>query len=337
MTTSPDSPSYRPAPDSFQDVPSLPDDLATPPLAYARIAYRIVARAVDSLIITGVFVALAVGTFFVFKTSASTDESIDSAGMFAFAAGISAFLIASAVTVLGWAVYETYALTKRGATPGKRLMGIRVVRAHTGAPIGLKQAALRTLIPTPLGVVLSYIPVALSVVGLFNTSVPLWRRDGRHLGDFIAATVVVTDDPAKAAHVGLGRRIAAVLVGIIYVVAGYGSVALLARQDRVTPDFSSNGIANGRTALGAASGIYKFAVIIAEGNEVELSDVILDQAGTEYLADDEMLSWVSSENKITLFDASGSSESAYVCLKGAQSDPCPDGEADPLSMTDPVE
>lgn len=70
-----------------------------------------------------------------------------------------------------------------GATPGKFLMGCRVVDAQTLAPIGLRQAVLRYV-----GYLLSLLPLGLGFIWVAIDK----RRQGFH--DKIARTVVIMDD-----------------------------------------------------------------------------------------------------------------------------------------------
>jgi uncharacterized RDD family membrane protein YckC len=74
---------------------------------------------------------------------------------------------------------------RRGSTPGKAVMHLRVVRT-SGEPIGLSEAAVRNLVR-----IADFLPFAYVLGGICAMS----SRDGRRLGDMAAGTVVVrTDD-----------------------------------------------------------------------------------------------------------------------------------------------
>jgi len=106
-------------------------------------------------------------------------------------------LTAVSVLLAGWGWDVVWELLGEGQTPGKRLAGIRVVRADGGPP-GLSESLLRNVlraVELPLG----YAPAILSVA--------LGSRRQR-LGDLVAGTLVVRqrrydlsryDHPAEAA------------------------------------------------------------------------------------------------------------------------------------------
>jgi uncharacterized RDD family membrane protein YckC len=97
------------------------------------------------------------------------------------------------------------ALDGQGASPGKRLAGLRVVNASTGAPCGVGESVLRNLVFLPeLGRTLVNVlwgkehvqaVALLSVAGLLVAVLEVrWmftRRDGRRLGDAFGDTRVV--------------------------------------------------------------------------------------------------------------------------------------------------
>jgi len=76
-----------------------------------------------------------------------------------------------------------------GRTPGKMLVGIRVVRATDGAPIGVTKGLIRH------GVQFAQVVPGLSaVVGIFvlvDAVSPLWDDRSRALHDRFAGSVVV--------------------------------------------------------------------------------------------------------------------------------------------------
>lgn len=76
----------------------------------------------------------------------------------------------------------------RGATPGKRALGIRVVRAD-GGDIGLGTAFVRE--PLVKGLLVNVIASSFAFAGLLSYLWPLWDRECRAGHDFIARTRVV--------------------------------------------------------------------------------------------------------------------------------------------------
>src|SRR6185503_16707656 len=95
------------------------------------------------------------------------------------------------IFLINWGYYVFFEGLGRGSTPGKKRVGIRVIR-QDGLPIGLREAALRNLVraadmlPPP-----SYI-----LGGLVMHFDPL----GRRLGDMVAGTYVVVENFDLAAR-----------------------------------------------------------------------------------------------------------------------------------------
>ena len=75
-----------------------------------------------------------------------------------------------------------------GRTPGKRLIGLRVVQSD-GAPVGLRASAVRNLLRLVEGLPLSYVPAIVCI---------LFTRDNQRIGDLAAGTVVVHEARAGA-------------------------------------------------------------------------------------------------------------------------------------------
>lgn len=82
-----------------------------------------------------------------------------------------------------WGYYIFFELLWNGQTPGKRLAGLRVIRAN-GAPITLPESAIRNLVR-----LIDFLPTfyGLGVVVMFID------RQSRRLGDLAAGTLVVRD------------------------------------------------------------------------------------------------------------------------------------------------
>jgi uncharacterized RDD family membrane protein YckC len=97
-------------------------------------------------------------------------------------------ILAIIVLVIWGFLYFTYPLAVGGKTPGMALFGLQVVTAE-GAPIALRQAALRTI-----SLPISFLPVGLGFLGVF------FQRERRALHDLIVGTAVVYSWDARAAH-----------------------------------------------------------------------------------------------------------------------------------------
>ncbi|MBM4369766.1 MAG: RDD family protein, partial [Deltaproteobacteria bacterium] len=135
----------------------------------AGIGPRAVAWAIDMLIRVVVVVGLAIPL-----GAASAIEGLDGVGS-------GAFMLA--LFLLDWAWFTVFESLPGGASPGKRVMGLRVVR-DDGAPAGLREVVLRNLLRA------ADAAPAMYVVGLAAMAVdPRFRR----LGDRVAGTIVVVD------------------------------------------------------------------------------------------------------------------------------------------------
>lgn len=100
---------------------------------------------------------------------------------------------------LEWFYPVVFELSARGATPGKRAAGLRVVM-DDGMPVTLQASLMRNLLR-----VVDFLPMAYAA-GLLSM---LWRADFKRLGDIVAGTRVVHDSqvslhgtPAAAEPVG---------------------------------------------------------------------------------------------------------------------------------------
>jgi len=85
-------------------------------------------------------------------------------------------------------LYFAYPWTVSGKTIGMALFGLQVVTAH-GAPIGLRQAVLRTLA----------LPLSIALVGTGFLGI-VFQRERRGLHDLLTGTAVVYAWDARAAH-----------------------------------------------------------------------------------------------------------------------------------------
>lgn len=94
---------------------------------------------------------------------------------------------------LAWFYNVFFEMSARAATPGQRVMGLKVV-SISGAPVRLPQSLIRNLLRT-----IDFMPAAY----LFGLICCLFTRRFQRLGDLVADTVVIYDDlkPAEAAAI----------------------------------------------------------------------------------------------------------------------------------------
>src|SRR5437879_13089865 len=99
---------------------------------------------------------------------------------------LAAIVLILTVFLLFWGYFLLFEALNDGRTPGKRLMGIRVLM-DTGHPLTFTAAAVRNLVG-----LLDMQPVVTSPVGL---PFVLLHAQTERLGDIVAGTVVVRDRP----------------------------------------------------------------------------------------------------------------------------------------------
>jgi uncharacterized RDD family membrane protein YckC len=158
--------------------PSL--DVATPErvslsLPVAGIGYRCLAYLAD-LFLLFVFWVVAYFTFTLLVS--------DVVGFFQGLSGLTQTLMVVGVFATQWVYWTAAEVLMGGQTPGKRLMGIRVVRVD-GSPVGVLESAVRNLVR-----VVDSLPVVYAV-GILCV---LLTRQHRRLGDLLAGTLLVREE-----------------------------------------------------------------------------------------------------------------------------------------------
>jgi uncharacterized RDD family membrane protein YckC len=98
-------------------------------------------------------------------------------------------LLLLSVFVVQWGYYIIAEMVTKGSSPGKRTLGLRVIRDN-GLPIGFSQSLLRNLVR-----LVDFLPWAYGV-GLIAVFV---SSRSQRLGDLVAGTLVVRVDKAKTA------------------------------------------------------------------------------------------------------------------------------------------
>src|SRR5213082_362724 len=143
-------------------------------LELAGVGSRIAAAACDAVLLGVLSFGLGLGL-------AALLTGRESAGAWSTLVAVLAVL---ALFLLFWGYFLLFEALNHGRTPGKRLMGIRVVM-DTGHPITFAAAAVRNLIRVVDGL----------PFGLVGLAFVLFHPQNKRLGDIVAGTVVARDRP----------------------------------------------------------------------------------------------------------------------------------------------
>lgn len=139
----------------------------------AGLGSRALAVLLDTLIIIGLVVALGIAASLLRRLLPVTSSLVFIVGSF----------------VILWGYFAFFEGFRHGQTPGKRWIGIRVIR-ETGHPVTFRDAAARNLLRF-----IDFLPPPYLLGALFVAFHPRARR----LGDLVAGTVVVRDRPVEKA------------------------------------------------------------------------------------------------------------------------------------------
>lgn len=170
-----------------------PEDVAVG-FPLAGLGNRIVAAALDYLVTALVSILLLVALVFVSVSySAAARTSLadlfrpDGEGAQAFLTILAAYQVL--VFLVQWGYFVFAEMVWNGASPGKRLLGLRVIR-DGGYPITFTSSVLRNL-----GRIADLLPGT----GLVALVAMFFNRDEKRLGDVLAGTVVVRESREDAA------------------------------------------------------------------------------------------------------------------------------------------
>lgn len=160
----------------------------------ASISQRLVARLLDSVIIAVVSGILLTLLAVVSSLIVTTDDGSGNAVL----GGFAIFIVGALVIVVIAAVYEVVMIGLWGATLGKMIMKVKVVKPRNGEVPGIGAAFMRVLIPAGVTFLLSLIPFIGPLIGGFGAIIcylsatfdSSGRRQGWH--DKVANTVVTT-------------------------------------------------------------------------------------------------------------------------------------------------
>ena len=144
----------------------------------AGIGSRFYAALIDIALLLPI---LLVGYYIIIRAVLDLDERLGN--WLAALAGIATF-------ALQWGYYMIFEIATNGQSPGKRVLGLRVIKAQ-GYPISFSDSAIRNIVR-----IVDMLPFAYGV-GLLTM---LLNKNWQRLGDLAAGTVVVKEDAKASPH-----------------------------------------------------------------------------------------------------------------------------------------
>jgi uncharacterized RDD family membrane protein YckC len=161
--------------------------LGTGPGCVASMGTRLVARIIDALLLSVVVAAIAIPLGVTAFHSAHTVTNPDGTTTTTFGHGVVGgfFLVLAIFAVIG-ILYEVGMIAVRGATIGKQVMGVRVVRSDNAGVPGWGPALIRWIIPTAAGFACSLLTLLIYISPFFDNA---HRNQGWH--DKAANTFVI--------------------------------------------------------------------------------------------------------------------------------------------------
>ena len=143
----------------------------------AGVGSRFIALVLDTLLTAAVFTIISLACYFIAIITPDMVRGNVSPWLFAI------FTLVTFALIAGYNIY--FEAVKNGQTPGKRAVGIRVIR-DTGHPVDFRSALLRNLMR-----IVDMLPGAYTVGFITMFASPQYRR----LGDMVAGTLVVKTHP----------------------------------------------------------------------------------------------------------------------------------------------
>lgn len=143
-------------------------------LPVAGIGSRTAAYGVDAALLLFFWISV----YFVFSLAADVLDAVRGLS------GLMQTLLVLTLFASHWGYWTVCEVLWNGQSPGKRFVGIRVVR-DDGSPVGFFESAVRNLLR-----VVDFLP-ALYGVGIVTM---LSTRDGRRLGDLAAGTLLIREE-----------------------------------------------------------------------------------------------------------------------------------------------
>lgn len=152
------------------------------PVRRAGLGMRLLARVVDAILVSAVLGLLVVGFLFGLDGAEQMDSGEPSGWVI-----VTMLLLFFVVVPLAPLVYEVTMIARKGATLGKMLCGLRVIRLEDGAVPGAGTSILRCLLPIALVFTCGFAIPLVYLSPVFDSSP---AKQGWH--DMLGKTMVIT-------------------------------------------------------------------------------------------------------------------------------------------------
>ena len=285
---------------------------ANPP--YALISRRFLARLIDySVVNLAMFIITTLMVSFVIKVDFNAMSDAD------LIKTIVSIFLAFILTWGIYLVYEVVAISRYGATLGKKILKLKVVNSENFENISLGDSFKRSASLYGINLISIVVGLLLPVGGIVSTvsifGLALININGRHVPDYAGNSVVISTNLNHVVKKVVFRR---VLAGLLVVLA-LASGQLPRYANKVFNDTQNSALTS--LAKQNAKSFYKTAEMEAVLNGGTLTDEVIDETVLNRIGEGSGSTWEKSENKYTIY--SGDLEaSVYICLTGVSLEKC---------------
>ena len=145
----------------------------------ATLGQRFAAYLIDTVVLSGAWIGIQIAGFVLVLLASMVNESLGNA--------LGVLVLITAIAAVAWVAVSMFVAVGRiGQTPGKRTLGVQVIDADNGGPIGTGRAVIRQLV-----LVLMNAPCYLGLLSFFMDD----TNRHRAFHDKAANDVVVTTTP----------------------------------------------------------------------------------------------------------------------------------------------
>lgn len=281
---------------------------------YALVSRRFLARLVDySAVNLAMIIIATIMVSFVIKVDFKAMSDAD------LLKTILDMVLAFILTWGVYLVYEVVAISRYGATLGKKVLKLKVVNNENFGNISLGDSFKRSVSLYGISLISIVVGLLLPVGSIVSTAsiigLALININGRHVADYAGNSVVISTNLNYVVDKVVFRR---VLAGLLVVLTlAFGQLPKYA--DKVFKDTQNSNLTS--LAKQNAKVIYREAEAEAVLNGGTLSDKVIEEVVLRGIGAGSGATWDKTENKYTIYSGDLQS-SVYICLTGVSLEKC---------------